>query len=520
MGFRTPFVVYFITFSLFIPTLLLTQNTSLYRGKQIFLENEFIDTTKKIHLSIKPFLSVELPAPTHPDSFASKKRKISILEIIDLKMGTEKNLLSKQILNFAGGLSVEGKISNKLFFNTTYITGNGSFQSYTDTCNNSAMNISGMGKAYASKLGYSYQYYSGYVSYSPNNIFNFQIGKDKHFWGEGYRSLFLSDVSNSFPFLKISTTIWKIKYVTMFAALKDTKSEFNGSYKNKYGSFHYLSWNANKRINISFFEAIIWQGTDSNRARGFDLNYLNPVIFYRPVEYSLGSSDNSLMGISYKIKLGKNYRQQFYGQLILDEFIVKEVLSGFKKLAYPNDQTIQYGWWGNKQGVQFGFKSFNVFNIKNLLFQTELNAVRPYTYSHGSVQQNYSNFNQPLAHPLGANFGESVSFLNYKHKRWMFETEFLYARYGKDENGKNWGHNIFESYETHPNTYGNIFFQGLKTNLTYTKLNISYQLFPSANLLAEAGIALRQEKYGNTLSNSLFIFIGIKTSLLNRYTDY
>ena len=90
MGFRTPFVVYFITFSLFIPTLLLTQNTSLYRGKQIFLENEFIDTTKKIHLSIKPFLSVELPAPTHPDSFASKKRKISILEIIDLKMGTER----------------------------------------------------------------------------------------------------------------------------------------------------------------------------------------------------------------------------------------------------------------------------------------------------------------------------------------------------------------------------------------------------------------------------------------------
>jgi hypothetical protein len=278
------------------------------------------------------------------------------------------------------------------------------------------------------------------------------------------------------------------------------------NFLNKYGTFHYLSWNVTKRINIGLFEAIIWQGTDSNRTRNFDVNYLNPVIFYRPVEYSLGSSDNAFLGFGFKIKIAR--KQQLYGQVILDEFLLKEVING-------------NGWWGNKQGVQLGFKSFDLLTIKNLIFQTEVNAVRPYTYSHGSVQQNYAHYNQPLAHPLGANFAESVSFLNYRYKRWFFETEFLYAIYGKDEGGKNWGQNIFESYSTHPQEYGNNFFQGLKTNLLFSKIKIAYYLIPSSDVIAETGMTLREEKNSTSLLNSNFFFIGIKMGLwMNRYEDF
>jgi hypothetical protein len=178
------------------------------------------------------------------------------------------------------------------------------------------------------------------------------------------------------------------------------------------------------------------------------------------------------------------------------------------------------GWWGNKQGLQFGLKSFDLFKIKSLYFQTEVNAVRPYTYSHGSIQQNYSNYNQPLAHPLGANFIESVSFLNYRFKKLVFETEFLHAVYGKDKNGQNYGSNIFESYTTRPNEYGNFIGQGLKTNLAYTKLRVGYYLISSSNLLAEAGITLRQEQNSSYNRNSTYFFIGIKTNILNRYNDF
>ena len=407
-----------------------------------------------------------------------------------------------------GGVALNGYIRNKLSFNTTFLSGNSSFPSYLDSFISASNTVPEIGTAYGSKGKYFYQYYSGYVSYSPNRIFNLQIGKDKHFFGDGYRSLFLSDVSNSFPFAKISTTVGKFKYVNLFAMMKDvTASSFKNDFKNKYGTFHYLSWNATKRFNFSLFESIIWQGNDSNRVRGFDVNYFNPVIFYRPVEYSLGSSDNSLLGAGFKIKVGRKYHLQFYGQIILDEFLLSEVKA-------------MNGWWGNKQGVQLGFKSFDFLNIRNLSFQTEVNAVRPYTYSHGSVQQNYANYNQPLAHPLGANFAESVSFLNYRYQKFSIEAEILFAIYGKDSAGKNFGGNIFESYTTHPSEYGNNLCQGLKTDLFYSRLKFTYCIFPPADLMAEAGVALRQETNSISSLSSNFIFIGIKTGFMNRYTDF
>ncbi|MBI4932071.1 MAG: hypothetical protein HY841_15040 [Bacteroidetes bacterium] len=510
------------------------QNIPLYREKLLLYEKQLNSKECTIHTSIKPFNNTkELDALSDSIIFCKgrgakgegRKKSSNIISangIFSSEFGYESRrdgypqaTTTESKLHLDGGLSLEGKVKDKLSFNAAFMSGNSSFPSYIDTFISKSNVVPGMGSAYTSpegmdthKQGYSYHYYSGYLSYSPNKIFNFQIGKDKHFWGDGYRSLFLSDVSNSFPFLKLSTTIWKFKYVNLFAWMKDVTNPtgFKKDFLNKYGTFHYLSWNATKRINVALFESIIWQGSDNNRSRGFDINYLNPIIFYRPVEYSLGSSDNAFLGFSFKLKVAK--KQQFYGQIILDEFLLKEIKA-------------MNGWWGNKQGFQFGFKSFDLFTLKNLSFQTEINAVRPYTYSHGSVQQNYANYNQPLAHPLGANFAESVSFLNYRYKKFVLQAEFLYANYGKDKDTLNYGGNIFISYiKNRPNDYGNKFFQGLKTNLLYTKLKVSYYLIPSADLLAEAGVALRQEKNSASALSSSFFFIGIKTGIMNRYSDF
>ena len=514
------------------------QNLSLVREKNILYERYLNGSDSKVHTSIKPFnnskeleaindsIKKNMMSATNQEKKSSpneltRTNKISVDGIFSCEFNYEKGNISAKNLERTAGLALNGYIKKKLSVNTTFLSGNSSFPAYLDTFIYKTKVIPGTGSAYGSNGKYSYQYYSGYLSYSPGKIFNFQIGKDKHFWGDGYRSLFLSDVSNSFPFAKISTTIWKLQYVNLFAMMNDvTASPFKSDIKKKYGTFHYLSWNTSKRFNLALFESIIWQGTDSNRVRKFDVNYLNPVIFYRPVEYSMGSSDNVLLGTSFKIKVGKKYLQQFYGQIILDEFLLKEVLAVFKKIKHPFDKTIQYGWWGNKQGVQLGFRSFDLFTLKNLTFQTEINAVRPYTYSHGSVQQNYGNYNQPLAHPLGSNFTESVSFLNYRYRKWMLETEFLYATYGKDENGVNYGGNIFESYFTHPMEYGNKFWQGLKTNLSYSRLKLAYYIIPSDNLLVEAGVAVRKEKNSISTLNSNYFFIGIRRGIMNRYADF
>ena len=90
-----------------------------------------------------------------------------------------------------------------------------------------------------------------------------------------------------------------------------------------------------------------------------------------------------------------------YGQLLLDEFKLSEVRAGD-------------GWWGNKFGFQLGGKYIDAFNIKNLDLQLEHNRVRPFTYSHGDSVANYTHYNMPLAHPLGANFQEVIGIARYQ----------------------------------------------------------------------------------------------------------
>ena len=46
---------------------------------------------------------------------------------------------------------------------------------------------------------YDYPVAEAYLSYTPSKYFNFQFGNGKNFIGDGYRSLFLSDVASPYP---------------------------------------------------------------------------------------------------------------------------------------------------------------------------------------------------------------------------------------------------------------------------------------------------------------------------------
>src|SRR5687767_15679558 len=94
-----------------------------------------------------------------------------------------------------------------------------------------------------------------------------------------------------------------------------------------------------------------------------------------------------------------------YAQLAMDEFFLKEIRQ-------------RRGWWANKQGWQFGAKYINAFGIKGLRIQAEYNEVRPYTYTHGLPDQNYSHYGFALAHPLGANFREIIGMAELRKDRW------------------------------------------------------------------------------------------------------
>ncbi|MCC6601096.1 MAG: hypothetical protein IT223_10540, partial [Crocinitomicaceae bacterium] len=218
------------------------------------------------------------------------------------------------------------------------------------------------GMGYAVRTGDN-TYYShipfGHIGYKAGKYFHFELGRGKHFWGDGYRSLILSDNSSPYPYFRITTKIWRIKYTNLFARMDDISGRrLYSNARIKYTALHGLSWNVSKTVNISLFEMVVWQDRDSLSRRHLDLSYLNPLIFYRPVEFAQGSSDNVLIGLGTKIKAMKNL--QVYAQVVIDEFLLSEIQEA-------------RGWWGNKFGGQLGIKAFDIIT-RGLSFQSEVNA--------------------------------------------------------------------------------------------------------------------------------------------------
>lgn len=408
------------------------------------------------------------------------------------------------------GAAFSGNITKKFSFYTAVYENQARFPNYLTNWikANTVIPQQGRPKPFGTG-GYDFAWATGYVSYTPAKYFNMQLGHGKNFVGDGYRSLLLSDNAFNYPYLKLTANVWRIKYSIIYAQFQDirTATAPNQAFAKKYGVFHYIDIIPHKRLSIGLFESVVWEAQDSTgRNRGFDVNYLNPLIFFRPVEYSVGSPDNVVIGINLKYNFLKN--QVLYGQIILDEFYTKEFFA-------------RNGWWANKQGFQLGFKSFNLFGAKNLNFQTEFNYVRPYTYTHFTQIQNYGHFNQPLAHPLGANFYESVSFLRYRYSRWWFEGQLLFARYGTDGNGDNFGGDIYKPYTTRNYEYGNKVGQGVRNNLFYADFNASYIINPVYGLQVYLGASVRRQAVENVANyNTLFVNFGLRTWLPNRFYDF
>jgi hypothetical protein len=225
----------------------------------------------------------------------------------------------------------------------------------------------------------------------------------------------------------------------------------------------------------------------------------------RPAEEAFGSPDNALMGGTFSLRINRHF--SLYGQLLLDEFKLEHVLA--------ND-----GWWANKFGYQLGLSGWNLLNIPALNARIEYNQARPYTYSHFATIQSYGHYNQPLAHPLGANFREFIAMSSYSTGNWMAEIKMNFAMYGIDTAGKDFGSNIFIPYDKRVSELGNTIGQGLKTNLTTADVRISYLLNRHTNMRMEAGITTRKESNTNWDKQMQYIYFGIRTGLRNIYYDF
>ena len=440
--------------------------------------------------------------------------------IFDFEVGKDTDADFSSTYNNTRGITIQGGLGKKFSFYTSFFESQGRFAQYYNQYAESikaadeAAIVPGRGIAKAFKDGgYDYPVAEAYLSYTPFKFLNVQFGHGKNFIGDGYRSLFISDVATPHPFLKLNTTFWKIKYTSTWMWLRDVRPEVevDGAYMPKYMATHFLSWNISKRLNVGFFESVIWNNANN---RGFDINYLNPIIFFRAIEFETGQdAGNALLGLSGKYKL--NDSMNLYGQFILDEFSLSDMSGGEKS-------------WKNKFGYQLGFKYYHAFEVKNLMLQTEYNRVRPYTYSHNTVVLNYGHSNQSMAHLWGSNFSEFVLIGRYHYKRWFGNAKMVIGTRGLDFNNGvddySYGGDIYRNYNERPFDTGVEVGQGNKTTTFFTNLQVGYVINPATNLKIFTDVTFRdfnpEAQTATALkSNTVWFNIGIRTDLFNWYFD-
>jgi hypothetical protein len=475
-----------------------------------FIENALTPSTD-FHSSIRPYNFKELQfdtlqakLPLNVD-FLQGDRKVAVLPIA--MFDVSKSFHSDNGASFGVGAGVKAKFGKRWYIQANLSENLSKFPFYVNEKMDTNKIIPHWGR-YTFQTGnfFNYPSITGLLEYTPRRYLSLTLGYDKNFIGDGYRSLLLSDNSAPYPFAKLTVHAWRIKYYAMLTVLRDVNtSVYNSNLYSKYGIFHYLSINVSKRFNLGFYENIIWRGRDSADSRGIELAYLNPMVFYRPIEASFSSPDNAAIGASGKLRLWN--KTFMYGQFLLDDFRFQEVLAN-------------KGWWGTKYALQAGLKTFNFLNIQNLYLQVEFNFAKPFTYSHVNSLTNMGNMYQPLTHPLGANFYELIQVIRYGKGQWWLSLKGSSALYGQDVSNTDYGMNIYKSYDLRNSNYGVYTLQGERTYLANYETSFNFMIKPKWNMAFQLGYKL-YSKINNTESVfGNYVFVRLSTLLYNNETDY
>jgi hypothetical protein len=330
----------------------------------------------------------------------------------------------------------------------------------------------------------------------PSKYFNAQIGFDRNFYGEGARSLFLSDFGKPYPFISTRFNVGPLNYQAMLAYL------WNNSGQNKFQTTHFFNCSIGKKIDLQFFESVVFNSGDTITYRSFDPSYLNPFMVIRPQEYAIGSGDNVLIGLGASFRLSTNIK--LYGQFMLDDFLLSALLN---KSQY----------WGNKYAGQLGIKCRGLRNKIKYQWRIEVNAARPYTYAHLGDALSYTHASQVLAHPLGANFKEVFSQFKIAKNAWTFLGEFSIGSQGIDTSAINYGSNIFLPYTSRPFDVGVVLLQGNKTTFLKSRFSLSFT-FKSLNFTELFGELFLIYSRNKNLTHVTFTpTIGIRSPIFNDY---
>lgn len=427
----------------------------------------------------------------------------------------DRALVGNQPHFFQRGLEIRGRIGERLGFYTSLVEEIQRMNTWNREFYRDNQVIAGNNFIYTSAVpdptdtaNYSYWVHQAYLSYQANKYIDLQFGHGNHFFGNGYRTFMRSDFSTNSLFFRSNTRIWRIHYTNIWGGMYDYSpftSRFNWIQRKFYATTH-ASINITDKLNIGLFETTIFNRDSGFEARGYDPQYLVPIIYYNAIDNARNSPDKNLVGIDFKYNFAKHF--SLYGQMMISEMNLRRRFKGD-------------GWWGNNEAYQIGLKYIDVLNVSNLDMQWEYNQAAPYMYTSFNPRNSYTNFNQSMAHPLGANFREWIYIIRWQPtNRFSSQSMLIYTIMGNDTNGSNWGRNIGLSYFTRMRETGNFIGQGVSTNLFITQQVFSYMY--RHNLFFDLHVIYRNQSSELRLfeSNTINIALGLRWNVALRQCHF
>ncbi len=399
------------------------------------------------------------------------------------------------------GVHVEGDLFKNFSFSTSFYENQGQFANYQSSY------FIGVGEGYPQADstygqqnavipggartkpfkdgGFDYAYAMGYFVYAPLKNLRIAAGNNMQFIGDGHRSLLLSDNSYGSPYFRVdwkmhpkfNFSYYRTKHLNLLRRPLTTYVE--AYYQHKAYSVNYFTYKPNEKLNVSLFEGAVWSRGDSITDKAVNPMFFSPVPFIGGLAVKDKATVSSMLGVNIGWQLSKSHRT--YAQVAMNDFD------------------------GSKLGFQAGYRGYNFFGLNDFMLQIEYNHVPSGMYETGNRTLNYTHYNLPLAHAKGSGFHEIIARSNYEFKRIYADLSVIYFTL-KDYNARS--HlAIYEDFER------------INGNVIYGHLELGYRFNRKMNLTAYVSGTYRSTTAEDVLPSAL-VNIGLRTGLLNHYTDF
>lgn len=324
--------------------------------------------------------------------------------------------------------------------------------------------------------GKTYDYFTatGSVAY-VDRFLEVRFGRDRNRWGPGINSLVLSDFAAPYDHLQVRAAAGPLRYTSVFARFTTPDDRIGDNVlPSRFGAFHQLAVSVG-RVDVELFETVMFHDDSTGERSGFEIGYLNPVIFYRSVESELGSADNALLGAAVAVRPARGVR--LYGQAVLDEFTASRFFDDY---------------WGNKWGVLGGVEAVDV-GLPGLELRAEAARLRPFLYSHKTEDSAVVHYADALAYAAGPNAVDLNLFVRYRPTL-KIEAAINASRTvrGRNPDGQNVGADPGLPYTTRDTALdldGVPTLTGVRQTETLVEARAGYELLPG--LVAEGALVGR-----------------------------